>query len=508
MEKLNKIYRTADVPRMDAYTIDSENISSWELMERAARIWADFFSENMKNKVPVIVIAGRGNNGGDGYAIARMLYLKGVDIEVVCLPSEHGFSKDCEKNRKLWENIGGNTTFVESPEQWKPCREAVLIDAIFGSGLNRPVKGVIAEMIHQMNKLPNVVYAVDIPSGLMGEDNSLNDSTSIVRADYTYTFQFPKLSFLLPANASYVGEWFVLNIDLKTDVVEPLGECTSLETVQKLLPSPGKFDHKGVNGRGLLVAGSYGMAGAAVLASSGALHAGIGVLHCHVPADCVNVLQIAVPEAVLDIDTSRKHCAHVSDLEIYNAVAIGPGLGKHEETVNVVRKLMQTWDGPMIIDADGLNIIAEHPELLTYLHERCLLTPHVKEFERLVGKCANDFVRLNKLVIFAKQYKVYLILKGAYSVVATPEGKIFFNMSGNPGMAKGGSGDVLTGILLALAANGLNLLDVARIGVFVHGLAADILVEEYGFRGITSGMLAQELGHAWKRIEKKIIDKI
>ena len=224
MEKLNKIYRTADVPRMDAYTIDSENISSWELMERAARIWADFFSENMKNKVPVIVIAGRGNNGGDGYAIARMLYLKGVDIEVVCLPSEHGFSKDCEKNRKLWENIGGNTTFVESPEQWKPCREAVLIDAIFGSGLNRPVKGVIAEMIHQMNKLPNVVYAVDIPSGLMGEDNSLNDSTSIVRADYTYTFQFPKLSFLLPANASYVGEWFVLNIDLKTDVVEPLGE--------------------------------------------------------------------------------------------------------------------------------------------------------------------------------------------------------------------------------------------------------------------------------------------
>ena len=136
------------------------------------------------------------------------------------------------------------------------------------------------------------------------------------------------------------------------------------------------------------------------------------------------------------------------------------------------------------------------------------MTPHVKEFERLVGKCANDFVRLNKLVIFAKQYKVYLILKGAYSVVATPEGKIFFNMSGNPGMAKGGSGDVLTGILLALAANGLNLLDVARIGAFVHGLAADILVEEYGFRGITSGMLAQELGHAWKRIEKKIIDKI
>ena len=504
MEKLNKIFRTADVSLIDGYTIDYEKISSIELMESAAQIWTDFFIENMKFNVPVVIIAGRGNNGGDGYAIARMLYVRGLDVEVICLPSEYGFSKDCERNRELWQKIGGNTTLVEKPKQWNPHREAVLIDALFGSGLNRPLKGVIAEMVQRLNDLPNVVYAVDIPSGLMGEDNSDNDPTSIVRANYTYTFQFPKLSFLLPANAPYVGEWTVLDINLNTEIVEPLGVCTFLHEVQELLPPPEKFAHKGVNGRGLLIAGSYGMMGAAVLAANGALHSGIGLLHCHIPADCVNIVQVATPEAVLDIDVSDRYCSCINKLEGYNAVAVGPGLGLHDKTVEGVKRLLQEWRGPTIIDADALNIIARHPELLVYLHERCLLTPHIKEFERLVGKCANDFVRLNKLIIFAKQYKVYIILKGAYSVVATPEGKVFFNMSGNPGMAKGGCGDVLTGILLALAANGLKLLDVARIGAFVHGLAADILVEEYGFRGITSGMLARELGRAWKRIEKKV----
>lgn len=503
MEKLNKIYRTADIPLIDCYTIDYEKISSWELMERAARIWTDFFIENMKNKMPVIVVAGHGNNGGDGYAIARMLYMRGIEVEVVCLLLGCDFSENCMRNRILWQNARGKITIIDQPVCWTPNKDAVLVDAIFGSGLNRPVEGLAAEMIHRLNDLPNVVYAVDMPSGLMGEDNSMNDLTTIVRADYTYTFQFPKLSFLLPANALYVGEWSVLNIGLKTEGLEPQGECTSLQIVRELLPSPGRFDHKGVNGRGLLVAGSYGMMGAAVLAASGALHSGVGVLHCHVPGECVNILQTAVPEAVLDIDVVGRYFSHVNNLDNYNAIAIGPGIGQNQSSVEGLENLLHVWKGPLILDADALNILAMHPELLKSLPAGCLLTPHVKEFERLVGKCENDFVRLNKLIIFAKLYKVYLVLKGAYSVVATPDGKIFFNMSGNPGMAKGGVGDVLTGVLLALAANGLEMLDVARIGVFVHGLAADILVEKYGFRGITSGMLAQKMGFAWKRIEKE-----
>ncbi len=503
MEKLNKIYCTENVPLMDKYTIDNEGISSLDLMERAARIWTDFFLENVKKKVLVIVVAGRGNNGGDGYVIARMLIYRGIEVKVVCLPSDRPFSKDCEQNRKLWLDAGGEISEVGHPEAWTPDSGAILVDALFGSGLNRPVEGLLAEMIHRINDLPNPVYAVDIPSGLMGEAHSGNEHGAIVRADYTYTFQFPKLAFLLAENVPYVGEWSVLDIGIKTEGIEPLGECTTLETVRELLPSPGKFDHKGVNGRGLLVAGHYGMAGAAVLAASGALHSGVGVLYCHIPADCVNILQVSVPEAVLDVDASSCEFSDISGLEKYDAVAIGPGIGQSQATAEGVRKMLETWKRPMILDADALNILAAHPEWLDSLPKGSLLTPHVKEFERLAGKCANDFVRLNKLVIFAKRYEVYLILKGAYSVAVTPEGKLFFNMSGNPGMAKGGSGDVLTGILLALAANGLKMSDVARIGAFAHGLCADILVQEYGYRGITSGMLAQKMGYAWKMMEKK-----
>ena len=248
----------------------------------------------------------------------------------------------------------------------------------------------------------------------------------------------------------------------------------------------------------------WGMMGAAVLGARGAVHSGIGVLHCHVPAGCGEVMQAAVPEAVLEADVSECCFSGVKeeDLTRWNAVAVGPGIGKGEETVEGVRRLLQEWRGRLILDADALNILAEHRELLECLHGDCLLTPHVKEFERLAGKCGNDFERLNKLLTFAKRYQVHVVLKGAYSAVAVPEGRLYFNMSGNPGMAKGGSGDVLTGVLLALAANGMPMGDVARAGVFAHGLSGDLLAERVGQRGVTAGSLAENMGCAWKVIEE------
>lgn len=501
MKKLNKIYRTADIPELDRYTVKSEQISSWDLMERAAENWWKLFEETVDFEAPAVVIAGRGNNGGDGYAIARMLYEAGRKVEVVCLPSEVSYSKDCEKNATLWKQMGGKTTVVGHPEQWMPAMDAVLIDALFGSGLNRPVAGVAAGMIGRINSLPNEVYAVDIPSGLMGEDNAGNTPEAIVRADYTFTFQFPKLAFLLPENAGYVGEWRVLDIGLKAEWGDADWYYTDLEAAQGLLPRVGRFAHKGDNGRALLVAGSRGMMGAAILAAKAALRSGVGVLHCHVPAGCGDMLPIAVPEAITDVDCSGLCFTGVGQLGRYDAVAVGPGLGQSAETVIALGSLLQNWRERTILDADALNILAAHREMLDFLHKDCILTPHVKEFERLAGKCANDFDRLNKLITFAKQYQVCLVLKGAYSVVAVPEGKLFFNMSGNPGMATGGSGDVLTGVLLALAANGMTMPEVARVGVFAHGLSADLLAEEYGWRGITSGLIAEGMGHAWKEIE-------
>ena len=271
--------------------------------------------------------------------------------------------------------------------------------------------------------------------------------------------------------------------------------------MKKLLPVPLKFARKCLNGSGLLVAGRRGMMGAAVLAAKAALRSGIGLLYCHVPKQEGGILQMSVPEAILDFDSSEEGFSFISGCGRFDAVAVGPGLGQSPETCAGLRRLLKEWRGVTVLDADALNLMSEHPEMLDLLHEKCILTPHPKEFERLAGKSENDFDRLKKLSIFACQYHTYVVLKGAYSAIATPQGKLFFNMSGNPGMAKGGAGDVLTGVLLALAACGMEVFDVVRCGVFAHGLAGDILARQYGYRGISAGMLAEAMSEAWKELE-------
>lgn len=504
MKKLNKVFLTAQIREIDKYTIEHEPITSIELMERASRVWCEYFLKKFASASSVVVMTGCGNNGGDGYAIARMLKQQGKEVVVWQLKTGASVTPDCEVNALRWKEAGGEIFAVHFSEEFEVKTDAVIIDAIFGSGLNRKVTGIVAEVIRKLNSLNNIVVAVDIPSGLMGEDNSVNDRSAIVCADYTFTFQFPKLSFFLPENACYVGEWYVLDIGLHPVVMESVPTdwyYTTAEVVSDLMPRPGKFDHKGTNGCGLLIAGSYGMMGGAILAARSAICSGIGLLYCHIPQRGSDIVQIAVPEAVLDMDISSFCFSGEKSSREYDAVAVGPALGCAPETVSALKELLLRRKQKIIIDADALNILAGHPELLDYLHRGCLLTPHMKEFERLAGKSANDFDRLNKLSIFARRYNVYIILKGAYSVIATPEGQLYFNMSGNPGMAKGGCGDVLTGVLLALAANGMELLDLARIGVFAHGLSGDLLVREYGYRGVTSHKIAEQMGKAWKILE-------
>ena len=268
------------------------------------------------------------------------------------------------------------------------------------------------------------------------------------------------------------------------------------------LPKVGKFTHKGEMGHALLIAGSYRMMGAAKLAAEGALHSGVGLLTLHLPRSLKKIVHLAVPEVLIEEDVNENCFSRIFDWSKYRVVGIGPGIGTSTETAFGLERLLKDWKGRMVLDADALNLLAADARLLKLLPESAVLTPHPKEFERLAGKSENDFDRLNKLSIFAEKYNVYVVLKGAHSVVATPEGKCYFNMSGNPGMAKGGAGDVLTGVLLALAANKLNLLDLLRIGVFAHGLAGDCVAEKEGRRGCCAGMIAERMGEAWKRLEK------
>ncbi|MDR0983265.1 MAG: NAD(P)H-hydrate dehydratase [Culturomica sp.] len=280
-------------------------------------------------------------------------------------------------------------------------------------------------------------------------------------------------------------------------------EFTTIKEVQRMLPIADTFSHKGTNGHGLLIAGSNEMRGAAILAAKAAVRSGIGLLSCYADYD-TTALNTDVPEA-LTVHASVFHPSHhfvsFNDLEKYNALAIGPGLSTSAEKKKSLRRLLKDYKGKIILDADALNMISEDDYLLSMLHNNCILTPHVKEFERLAGKSVNDFERLINLTKFAVDYKVYVALKGAYTTVATPEGKCYVNTSGNAGMAKGGMGDVLTGVMLALVANGLQLSDAARVAVFAHGLAADLLVEETGERGLCAGMVAEGICKAWKILE-------
>lgn len=504
-----KIFKASEVSELDKYTIDYESIRSIDLMERAARALTEklliFFSrDHIFN-----ILAGCGNNAGDGYAVARLLNEMEMTVKVFDLCPGKQLSPDCAVNRELFIQDGGTCIEVEEVGDFVPDEGCVIIDAIFGVGLNRPVTGLLGDIIREVNVLPHRVVAIDIPSGLFGEDNGKNDG-AIVKADYTFTFQFPKLAFMFPENGKYVGRVEVLDIRLHPGILQkresPWYYLTE-EVVASRLLIPDKFSHKGTLGNTLLIAGSPEMPGAAVLAAGGAIRSGTGLLTVHVPRSLKQMIHIAVPEALVEVDRSDSCFSMVEDLSGVQAIGVGPGLGVAPVVGLGLRQLLKKWKGKMVLDADALNLLATDADLLEQVPPGAILTPHPREFERLAGKSENDFDRLNKLSTFASLHHVYVVLKGAHTVIASPDGNCYFNMTGNPGMAKGGAGDVLTGIIAALLASGHEPLDAAVIGVYAHGKAGDLAAEEQGMRGVRAGDLADKLGLVWKMMETYNIAK-
>lgn len=461
-----KILAVNQIKELDAYTIVHEPITSVDLMERASSAFVNWFIQYYSPSQPITIVCGTGNNGGDGLAIARLLALMNYNLKVIIVRG----GKETDDFNANYARLGKMD--VSDYTSSMDIHAAVIIDALFGSGLSRPVQGAYAEVIDKMNNADALRVAVDVPSGLMADGPSAG---RIVQAHHTLTFQLPKLAFLMPENQAYVGEWQMADIGLSEQFIQqsetPYYYVTE-QSVQRLLKPRLKFAHKGDHGKALLIAGSYGKMGAAVLASRAVLRSGIGLFTAHVPSSGYTIMQTAVPEAMVSIDQHHHYFTSVPSLDSFTAIGIGPGLGQQADTAGALTTVLEAAK-PMVIDADALNILGAHRHLLHLVPAGSILTPHPKEFERLVGAWANDFDRLEKQKALARQLRSVVIVKGAHTAIAAPQGQVYFNSTGNPGMATGGSGDVLTGLLTSLLAQKYPALEAAIIGVYLHGAAGD-----------------------------------
>lgn len=502
-----KIFPTAAVKRIDTYTIENEPIPSVMLMERAASaLTRAILARYPQNRFAVF--AGQGNNGGDALAVARMLAVAGRTVDVFLVSPTNSRSPDCVANLQSLQSMVAGGLFPISlhavTDSFVPpvvAFDAVVIDGLFGSGLTRPLEGLFATVVNFINTLPNEVVAIDVPSGLMGEDNNAKNYADIVKATVTYTLQFPKLSMFFAENASYIGAFETLDISLSKEAMDNEFTpyyMTTFADVKPLLPHRSKHSHKGNFGRALLVAGSEGMAGASVLTARAALRSGVGLLTLCVPRCNNEIVQCTVPEAMTLPSFGEQFISSVPPVDKYTAVAVGPGLGQAATTEQAFLALVDACKAPMVIDADALNILSRNKEYLSRLPQGSIITPHIGEFTRLAGECYNSYERLQRAIELACNNNICVVLKGAYTAVVTPQGTAHFNTTGNAGMATGGSGDTLTGILLALLAQGMPAVDAARLGVYIHGFAGDIAAEKVGEAALIAGDIIESLPAAWK----------
>lgn len=503
-----KILSCDQIKEIDRYTIENEPVSSSDLMERAAGKLFEWIVVRYDRSKRFRIFTGPGNNGGDGLVLARLLWYGGYKAELYNILFTDKYSIDYLINRKRVEEIREIPIIDIEKSSDLPLitDDDIIIDAIFGSGLSRPVDGIALEAIRHINDSVSTVVAVDIPSGLFGEDNSKNIPGNIVRAYFTLSFQFPKLSFMFADCYKYTGDWHILNIGLHPEAIRNTispYHLTEKGDITAILKTRGKFDHKGNFGHGLLIAGSRHKTGAAILSAKAALRTGIGLITCHTSSAGSSVIQASLPEAMIQPDRNDTIITDINLDGNFTAFGAGPGIGTSEETCGALHKMLSDCNKPLILDADAINILGLQKEWLKLMPPGTILTPHMKEFERIAGETENSYTRLMVQIAFSSEYKCVVVLKGAHTSVTLPDGRVFFNSTGNPGMATAGSGDVLTGIILSLLAQGYSPADASIAGVYIHGLAGDIAAEKFPFESLVASDIVENIGNAIGKIKTK-----
>lgn len=511
-----KVLRSGQIKALDKFTIENEPILSINLMERAAGKCTEWITSHFGVGKEFKIFVGPGDNGGDGLAIARMLSERGYYVEAYITGklSEKGL---INYNRLVKKGIA--KVFTVNGEDKFPMLEKtdIIIDALFGAGLNRPFEGYIGTLVNYLNDSGATILSIDIPSGLFAEDNSPHKTIevdgvqyyqNVIRANYTLTLELPFISFFFADDAVHVGQWFILPIGLHRGFLrhEPVDNYYVTQAdVQAVLKQRPKFSHKGHYGHALLIAGSAGKMGAAQLAAKACMRAGAGLTTTHTPISGAGYLQTTVPENMISFDEHDEYFTTVPHLDKYDAIGVGPGIGTYDITATALKQLLEAADTPMVLDADALNILAEHKHMLDLVPENSILTPHPKELDRLTAPKNSVYSRVGEQARLAKKYNIYVIQKGANTATATPEGVIFFNSTGTPGMSTGGTGDVLTGVILGLLAQGYQPKDAAILGAFLHGLAGEKAAGEHGMEAMIAGDLIEHMGSAFKTLYKKSI---
>lgn len=483
-----KILTAEQIKEADNFTIKNKPISYIELMERASKAISDWFVKNIDVNTPLLFLIGKGNNGGDGLAVARLLHQCGYKCSLNILFDKESMTDECRANL---ERLPSEIEMLSIDDV---NSETIIVDCLLGTGVVGELKEPLVSLIDKISSLPNDIISIDLPSGLKTEFG--NRSQNSIKADITLALEFPKLVMLLPESGNACGRLEVLSIGLSKDYIENTNSSyyyVTRRTIEQLIKKRNKFAHKGTYGHALLICGSKGMAGAAALATGGALRSGCGLVTIHMPAEDRFSVQVNCPSALFSLDEESYFSELPHNLSKYAAIGIGCGLGRAAETVDALKDLLSVINQPVVLDADALNIVADNYNIRKHIPAGSILTPHLGELQRLVGEWSNEEEKLMLVRRLSANTNSVVVVKGAHTMICLPNGDCYFNSTGNSGMAKGGSGDVLTGYITGLLARGYSSKDAALIGVYVHGLAGDRAAQQFGEEAMNSRDLVDHL---------------
>ena len=486
------------IQKADKTTITKNSITSIDLMEFAATSCFNWLHQRLQNQpVKIHVFCGIGNNGGDGLVISRLLLENNYNVKCYIVNFSQKRTNEFLENYNCLKEIGNWPLVINNEKEFPEINEEdIVIDAIFGNGLKRAPEGFTKKLIVYLNNSKSFILSIDLPSGLFS-DKTVIDKEAVLKSNHILTFQTPKLAFLLPENKEFVKTWDILDIGLDTDFIESLNSKTEYFTkaeAQKIYKSREKWTHKGTFGHALLIGGSFGKIGAITLTTKGALKIGSGLVTAYIPKCGYEIMQIAIPEAMVEVDNDNL-LTYFNYKTKATAIGVGPGMGTDNDTEIGFEKFLKENKTPIVIDADGLNLLSKNISLLKFLPKKTILTPHIKELERLIGGWKNDYEMLEKAKIFSQKNEIILVIKNAYSIIVEND-SLHFNSTGNSALATGGSGDVLTGILTGLIAQGYTAINAALLGVYLHGKTADIAIKDTGFETFTASTILEYLSDA------------